>query len=334
MTPLSLSFAAADYPRIRGVVDGSGPPAGITLRYLRLTPQEMFWRMLRHAEFDVSELSMSAYVAGLSRGDARFIALPVFTLRAFRHSAIFVNARAGIDRPEDLRGRRIGVPEYHMTACLYARGMLSDEYAVRADDVNWLQGGLHRPGGEERVHLDLPESISLEAIPADRCLDDMLQDGEIDALITPLAPNSFLAGHPDVRRLFPDARATELAYYQRTGVFPIMHVVVMRRSLHQDQPWIAGSLQSSFERAKRRHLEELKTHPAEAYTVPFFQSELESTIEHFGTDFWPYGIARNQATLQAALRYSHEQGLSARKVELDEMFAPSAVDHYVDTYES
>lgn len=330
MSALRLSLACGDYELTRALRDGAVTPEGVELVYLPLPPAEIFWRMLRHEEFHVSEMSLSAYVLERSRGLRRFVAIPVFPFRAFRHSYLFVNEGAGIERPEDLRGRRVGVPEYHMTAALWIRGLLADDYGVAASDVAWFQGGQSAPGREERVELSLPPDISLEPIPAGRTLDGMLATGELDALTTAMVPAAFSDPELPVRRLFDDHRAVELEYHRRTGIFPIMHVVVVRADVYDEHPWVARSLVKAFEVAKDRALDRFHDH-APASPLPFYRAHLEETLADFGGEgLWSYGLEANRPTLDAALRYSFEQGLSARHVQVEELFSAASLAAYVD----
>src|SRR3954447_13926620 len=216
MAELRLVFAGGGYDRPRALADGTIRPEGIDLTYVPLVPEEIFWRMLQYQDFDVSELSMSAYITWTARGDCPFVAIPAFLSRTFRHGCIFINAGAGIREPADLRGKRVGVPDYHMTAALWIRGMLEHEYGVRAADVEWYQGGLQEPGRKERVEYHLPSSIRLVEIGPERTLDEMLMAGEIDGVIGARMPLSFVNGHPNVKRLYPDYKAAERAYYEKT----------------------------------------------------------------------------------------------------------------------
>lgn len=330
MGPLRLALACGEYDRMRAIWSGRISPEGISLTYLSLPPGEIFWRMLKYEEFDVSEMSLSAYILGLSRGDQRFVAIPVFPSRIFRHSFIFVNSHAGIREPEQLKGRRIGVPEYHMTAALFIRGLLSDEYGVHPTDLQWYQGGLERPGRIERLELTLPPSLRLQQV-GDRTIDEMLIAGDLDAIATASIPPSFRKGSPEVRRLFPNAKDVERESYKRTGIFPIMHVIVIKREIFDQHPWVAQSLMKAFQEAKAEFYARLSgTVAATATILPFSNHNVEETTSLFGADFWPYGVEANKATLEAALRYSHEQGLSARKVSLEELFASNSVDAFLD----
>jgi 4,5-dihydroxyphthalate decarboxylase len=319
-----LSLAIGPYPHAAALRDGTVSVPGADFDLTTARPAEIFWRMIRGKEFDVSEMSLSAYTVLLSRGDTSFVGLPVFPSRIFRHSFIYVKDPSAIRIPEDLRGARIGVPEYHMTAALFIRGLLSDDHGIGAADVAWVQGGQDTPGRIERIELDLPASVTLERVQ-DRALVDMLVAGEIDALASAAVPRGFADGTLPIRRLFPNARETEIDWYRRTGVFPIMHLIVIRREVHEQHPWLAVRLCEAFSEAKARYYEALEESAFGLSPLPLSVHDLEFTWETFGRDFLPYGVARNAPTLNSALRYSTEQFLSARPVKLDELFLPETL---------
>lgn len=328
MKKLHLSLACGDYDRTQALKEGSVQAQGIDLTYLTYRPSEIFWRMLKFQEFDVSEMSLSSYVLERSRGINRFIAIPVFPSRLFRHSFIFINTESGIQRPEDLAGKRVGVPEYQQTASVWIRGFLQHDYGVTPDKVLWINGGLEDPGREEKVELRLPAGIRVEPAPAGRSLSQMLAAGELDALVTARAPSCFINGSTHVRRLFPDYRAVEADYFQRTGIFPIMHTIVMREDLHREHPWVAASLYYAFCEAKAVCYRRMVDSAALIYTLPWFLAELESERGVLGQDLWPYGLEANRSTIEALVRYSHEQGLAEHEIEVDSLFAPSTVEEF------
>lgn len=325
MANLALSLACGPYERTAALLDGRVRLQGIDLTCLALPPYEMFWRQIQHREFDVSELSLSAHILAVSRGERDMVGIPVFPSRVFRQSHVFVRCDAGIERPEDLRGKRVGVPEYHMTAALFIRGFLSDDYGIDARDVEWVQAGLVRPGRKERVRLSLPEGVRLVQEERESLLD-LLFAGKIDAIAIPSIPRRLLERPDVVRRLFPDSRAEERSYFERTGIFPIMHLVVVTADVYERAPWVALELYKAFVAAKDIALGESVARGAIASSLPWFQAELEETRRVFGDDFWPYGVDANRATLEAAVRYSFEQGLSERPVAVEELFAPNCFD--------
>jgi 4,5-dihydroxyphthalate decarboxylase len=274
----------------------------------------------------VAELSGSSYIIARSRGIDDYIAVPVFLSRMFRHSAIYVRRDAGIERPEDLRGREVGVPVYAMTAALWARGMLEDDYGVAPSDITWLTGGLEQPGRYGKFPLNLPADIKVRAIPTDRALSDMLARGEIGALISARAPSCFQNGTPGIRRLFPDYRAAEVEWYRKTGLFPIMHILGIRRALAERHPWLPASVLKAFTEAKRLCIEELQDVTAVRTTVPWLVPELEETRALMGDDFWRYGFKNNLKELEVMTRWSLRQGLAAREIKPEELFYASTLE--------
>lgn len=325
-TRIPVSLACWDYDRTQALAEGAVVPEGIDLTYLCLPVEETFFRMLRHREFDAAEMSLASYVTSLaaSPDDPPFVAVPVFPSRAFRHNGIYVHAGAGIREPRDLVGRTVGVPEYQLTAAVWIRGILADRHDVPVSSVRYRTGGMHSPGRVEKQALDLPPDIDVAPIPADRTLAEMLVSGEIDALYAPRTPSPFAQGHPDVRRLFPNPRAVEETYAAETGIFPIMHVLVMRRELHERHPWMARTLSAAFERAKDLAEQRMGETAASRYMLPWLYDEVESTRRLLGSDPWPYGVEPNRPTLDVFLRYAHEQGLTGRRLDVDELFVPSS----------
>jgi 4,5-dihydroxyphthalate decarboxylase len=321
---LLLSLACGRYDRTEAILDGRVKPQGVDLTCLALPPYEMFWRQIQHREFDASELSLSAHILAVSRGERGLLGIPVFPSRVFRHSYIFVRDGAGIDTPQDLAGKRVGLPEYHMTAALFIRGLLSDDYGVEPQTISWVQAGLQQAGRKERVQLDLPEGVSVERNERESLIE-LLAAGRLDAVAIPSVPRRLLS-LPGVRRLFPDVRAAERSYFERTGIFPIMHLLVIRAELYDRAPWLALELYKAFDAAKELALDEASARGAIASSLPWFQTELEETRALLGDDFWPYGLEANRATLEAAVRYSAEQGLSDRQVEVEELFVPNCLE--------
>ena len=289
---LTLTLACNDYDRTAAIATGRIPVDGVDLVYLTLPVEEVFWRMLQYQEFDAAEMSMSAYTMLLSRGERQFTAIPVFTSKAFRHSCIFINADSGIKTPEDLRGKRIGVPEYHMTAAVWQRGLLQHEYGVLPHESQWFTGGLREPGRVERVSLDLPPEISVTPV-FDDTLDAMLLRGDLDALLGPYIPPSFHLPSSPVVRLFPDHEAAEKDYYVRTGIIPIMHTIVIRTELLDRFPWLGQALVKAFTASKDESLKNLYKTNALHDSLLFVTAAVEEHIRLFGQDFWSYGVAPN-----------------------------------------
>ncbi|MCY9666810.1 ABC transporter substrate-binding protein [Paenibacillus alginolyticus] len=328
MNKLSLSFACWDYDRVQALIDGSVRPNGIDLTFLKMPVEETFFRMMRHQEFDVSELSASSYLLAKDRGYPNFTAIPVFPSRFFRHSGIYVNAHSGIQKPADLRGKRVGVPEYQLTACVWIRGFLQNEYGVPASDIHWFSGGQETPGRIEKVKLDLPPDIRITPIAPHQTLNQMLEEGELDAFIAPRAPSCFLNGSPNVKRLFEDYASVEKDYFRKTGIFPIMHVVAIRDEVLEKHPWIAANLYQAFVEAKNKVYEGFNQTAALKATLPWLVPEIENTKKLMGDDFWPYGLEKNRTTLEALVQYSYEQGLIKNKLNVEDLFVKSSLEQY------
>ena len=320
MNRLDLSIACEAYDRVAALASGYVAIEGCRATVIALHAEELFLRTTALYEFDVSELSLSSYILATSRGGFPYLAIPVFLSRVFRHSAIYLNVASGIAQPADLRGKTVGVPEYQMTAALWARGMLSDVYGVRSDEMRWRTGGLESPGRVEKFPLTMPPGFDVQPIGSGKRLNDLLAAGELDALITARVPSCF--GHsPLVRRLFPDYRTAEREYFRQTELFPIMHVVVVRRSLLERHPWLATSLFKAFSKAKAASMSQLGEIGALGVTLPWLVAEYEATVQAMGADYWPYGVERNRAALSAAVRYAEEQGLTASRLTVEELFA-------------
>jgi 4,5-dihydroxyphthalate decarboxylase len=326
---LRLTLSIWDYDRTRALADGSVRPEGIDLNVLELPVEETFFRMARYREFDLAEMSMSSYTVSLHRDPQPFIAIPVFPSRFFRHSSIFVSAKSGIREPKDLIGKKIGTPEYQMTAPVWIRGMLSDEHGVRADSVEYLTGGEEQPGRDEKLKLSLPPQFRVRPIGPQQTLSQMLADGEIDALYTARTPSTFHSRPDDVRRLFADFVEVERDYYRRTRIFPIMHTVVIRRELYRANPWIAQSLAKAFAEAQRKTYRDLAETAALKAMLPWLAAHVEEARREMGEDWWPYGYAPNRQVLETFLRYHHEQGLSPRLLAPEALFAPETLESYV-----
>jgi 4,5-dihydroxyphthalate decarboxylase len=328
MGKLQLSMACSNYDRTRALFDGRVAVDGIELNCLSLPIEEIFFRMLRHLEFDVAEMSLSSYTVSLFTENPKFIAIPVFPSRFFRHSCIFIHRDSGIREPRDLIGKRVGVPEYQMTAGVWIRGILSDEYQVPVASVTYLHGGEEEPGRPEKLRLNLPPEIRLEPIPAGKTLSAMLAAGEIDALYTARMPSSFVHGSGKVRRLFENYPKVEQEYYAKTRIFPIMHTVVIRRDVYEKSRWVAQSLYKAFVKVLQLAYAELYDSGALSTMLPWLTQHVEETRALMGTDFWPYGLELNTHTLATFLRYSFEQGLSKRHLKPEELFAPESLESF------
>jgi 4,5-dihydroxyphthalate decarboxylase len=326
MSRLPITIATWDYDRVRALADGRVPVEGCDVNYITMPVEQILQRAFLHGEFDVAEIGLSPYLIALSRGIARYSAIPAFLSRTFRHSAIYVRADRGIEGAADLRMKRVGVPEYQMSAALWVRGFLHDELGIEASDIRWVQGGLETFGRHDKLPLNLPPGFPLAAAPNGNSLSRLLADGKLDAIISARQPSCFGTGDPLIRRLYPDYRPTEQDYYRRTGVFPIMHAVGIRRDLVDTHPWLAASLYKAFVEAKRLADAELAEVTALKIGLPWLRAELDATRSLMGDDFWPYGVPPNRKTLELMARYSHEQGLAVRKLRVEEMFVPTTLD--------
>ena len=301
---------------------------GIDLVYNNLFVEETFFRMLRNREFDIAEMSLSSYCVSLMREHPPFVAIPVFPSRFFRHSCIFVSAKSGVREPKDLAGKRIGVPEYQMTAPVWIRGVLQDEYGVDPASCDYRTGGEEEPGRDEKLSLDLPAKFKVTPIGPGQTLAAMIEDGQLDAMHTARAPSTFRTQPGRVRRLFENFVEVEKAYYRKTKIFPIMHTVVIRRDLYEANRWVAQSLLKAFTQAQRKTYEYLNTSMALTTMLPWQAAHVEEARALLGEDWWPYGLEPNRHVLDTFLRYHHEQGLSKRRLRPEELFAPETLQSF------
>ena len=327
---LQISFASCPYDRLNPVMSGRVPIEGCDVNFFPLRPEELFPRVYHTQDFDVTELSASSHILTSLRGDANYLGIPAFVSRVFRHGDVYIRTDRGIGTPADLRGKIVGVPEYQMTAALWIRGILSDEYGVKTSDIRWRNGGLQRPGRGERTPISLPASIELKTIPADKTLSGMLADGEIDALITAVRPLCFTEKAPNVGRLFPDFRPVEEAYYRKTGMFPIMHMMGVRRSLAAAHPWLPGSILKACLQARNIAREEMKSTGMFYAMLPWLSDDL-SRAEKELDEYTGENVDHIDKALEAMLRWSFEQGLAPRQGSVEELFAPGLTEARWDT---
>lgn len=320
--PLRLSIACGNYPWTEDVMNGSVAVQGASVRPFLYPPSQLFRRQVQFDDFDVSELGISAFIGLVAKGDTRYVGLPVFTSRMFRRAYVFLNSSSDIRAPQDLRGRRIGVPQYEMSAALYVRGLMQDDYGVAPHELLWFESASRSGDAGARRPVPPPE-VSITSV-GDASLNDMLVAGDIDALITAAPPPAYHHGDTRVRRLFRDPYGDDIAVYAHTRIFPIMHLIVMRRSLHDQHPWLARNLTNAFGSAKRNALDRLLDEGHSISMLPLFRKYLEETQQVFGEDFWPYGLDRNMHSLEAAVRYAYTQGLADRLVTVDELFFEGA----------
>ena len=325
MSQLRITLACGDYDRVAALKDGRLRPEGTELNFIPLGPEEIFFRMARYQEFDVSEMSLASYITASVQGQEDFIAIPIFPSRMFRHAAIFVNSGAGIQKPEDLEGRRVGVAEYQMTAIVWMKGILSDDFGLKPSHIHWHTGGQEQPGREERVPLQLPAEIQVTRIPPDQTLSEMLAKGELDALIAARMPSPFRNGSPTVRRLFQNPREHEEGYFKRTGIFPIMHTVVIRRPLYDANPWLAVSLYKAFDRAQQLSQEAIFGAPALPYQLAWLQLYLEKERSLLGSASWDNGAEPNRKAVETLCRYLVEQGIISKAPPLETLFATNTL---------
>lgn len=324
MAPLRLSLATTVTDRSRPILDGRVAIDGVEIEPVTGEPEDLFGRALRDREFDVTELSLSSYLVVSGADASPYVAVPAFPSRAFRHSAVYVHAASGIQRPEDLAGRTVGTPEFQQTAALWVRGILADRHGVPPSAIRWRSGGLEQPGATDRIPIELREGIELEPIDAGATLNEMLADGRLDALVSPRPPSSFLADDPLVRRLWPDHRAEERRFFAATGWFPIMHVVAIRRELADEHPWLPAAVYRGFAEAKALAIHDLEQTNFLRVTLPWVP--LDDIRGLMGEDYWPYGVAANREQLDAVTRWSHDEGLSTRRLDVEELVHPSTLD--------
>jgi 4,5-dihydroxyphthalate decarboxylase len=326
MAKLNLSVAVGDYDRTRPLIDGSIAIDGVDPVYMTLSPEEIFFRAFRNAEFDVCELSLSSSTVKTAQGNFPYVGVPAFVSRAFRHTSIYVRTDR-IKKPEDLKGRKVGVPEYQLTANVWARAILEDDHGVKPADIHWIRAGIEEPGRPEKITLSLPPDVRLENGPEGSTISQLLADGAIDGFIAPRPPT--LAGrHPHIGWLFPDPIAAAKDYYKRTGIFPIMHMTGVRRELAERHPWLPAAVLKAFEQAKALALAKLGDTSATKVTLPFVEEQLAAVRQLMGDDFWSYGVEPNRKALETFLRHHHSQGLSPRLVKVEELFHPSTFETF------
>jgi 4,5-dihydroxyphthalate decarboxylase len=320
MARIRLSLAIGAYDHVRDLVNGAISPEGIELIPHELAIEEVTFRFTRFAEWHAAELSFGKTVALLAQDDPQIVPIPVFPSRVFRHSAIYISEKSEIRSPKNLEGKRVGVPEWAQTAGIYVRGLLQHEYGVNLAAIDWFQAGVREPGRGEKVALQLPAGLKLTPRP-DKSLSQMLAAGELDAVISARAPQN-------ARRLFEDYQALELAYWKKTRIFPIMHVVVLRKDVYQRDRWIAMNLLEAFDAAKQRSLARALELGVSHAPLPWIADHAARWRELAGEDFWPYGSEPNRITLEAFLQYAYEQGVCRRRLQLEELFAPETLERF------
>ena len=316
---LHLTLATTDYDHVRDLVNGVVHPEGITLTAFILNVEEVFYRFIKNREWDISEMSFGKYIGYASQGNSPFVGIPVFPSRVFRHSAFYTRTDRGIATPKDLEGKRVGIPEWAQTAGIYARGYLEETAGVDLTKIEWVQAGMNEAGREEKVEFKLPPGIRYEQ-RRDTSVSAMLLSGEIDAAISARVPNAFESGGRKIVRLFPEFRAEEMRYYAATGIYPIMHVIAMRRAVFERYPWVAMNLFKAFDEARHRSLERIRDLTASRIPVPWAAAIADEWAKGFGSDPFPYGLDNNRKTLDAFCRFAHAQGVTARRLSPDDLF--------------
>jgi len=319
MMNMQLSLAMNAYDHVRDLISGDIRPKGIELLPLELPIEEIFYRFTRFQEWHVSEMSFGKVVSLMSEERPPIVVLPVFLSRVFRHSAIYLREGSTIRKPKDLEGRRVGIPEWAQTAGIYVRGMLAHEYGIDLAKIQWFQAGVREPGRVEKVELSLPSGVKIQRM-AEKTLLGMLAAGELDAVMS--------AREIPARRLFADYRAAEAEYWKKTRIFPIMHVLVIRRDVYERDRWIAMSLYQAFEEAKRRSIARVREFGLSHLPMPWVPDHLTQWRALAGEDFWPYGIESNRPTLEAFFQYAHEQGVAKRRLQMEDVFAPETREQF------
>ncbi|WP_102109331.1 ABC transporter substrate-binding protein [Oceaniglobus roseus] len=325
-TALSLTFATWDHDRTMALHEGRVKVPGLELRSVLQPTSKLFPLAVSTAPYDITEMSISSYILQCARGIGDYVAIPAFVSRAFRHSGFFARQGAGIQSPRDFKGKRIGVPEYQMTAALWMRGILADDYGVAAEDIHWRTGALDEGIRRERLELALPPGMTVEPIEDGETLEQLLLAGKIDGLLAPKPPKAFLNGDTRLVRLFPDFETTEQGYHRRTGFFPIMHLIGLRRSLAEEHPWLAEALYHALVESRDLALKRLRDTwlgNANRLSLPWLNASMERTLAHLGPDFWSYGFTANRAELAAVCRYSVQQHLAPSLVEPESLFPPA-----------
>lgn len=325
---IHLTLAINDSDQVRDLVTGRVPTDGIDLTCLLYEVEEIFFRFTKFREWDISEMSLGKYCSLVADGDDSLVGLPVFPSRSFRHSGIFIRSDGPLDNPAALGQARIGIPEWTVTATVYQRALLQHEYGIDLTQVQWVQGGINEAGRIETLPINLPAGVKVHP-ERERSLNELLLRGELDAILVPHPPEGFTDGSGRIVQLFSESQSVEEDYYRRTGVFPIMHLIVLRADVYKRHPWAAGNLAKAFNIAKNRSLVRLRDSTAPHFPLPWGPDITRSAEGIFGPDLWPYGIEPNRATIDAFLRFAHEQGLTALRLSCEDLFPPPVRETYV-----
>jgi 4,5-dihydroxyphthalate decarboxylase len=327
MSKLKLSIAVGNYDRVRPLMDGAVQIDGVDPVFMNLPPEEIFFRAFRNTDFDICELSMSSFTVKVAERNCPYVGVPAFVSRAFRHNSIYVR-RDRIKSPADLKGKRVGLPEYQLTACVWARIILEDDHGVKPSDIAWVRGGIEHPGRPEKIAIKLPADVRMEDAPQGTTISELLERGEIDGFIAPRVPSLVGKNNAHIGWLFLDPIAAARDYFKRTGIFPIMHITGIRRELVETHPWLPAAVFKAFQEAKAKCLAALEDTAASKVTLPFVEEELRAARELMGHDFWSYGLHANRKVLETFLRHHHAQGLSSRLVSPEELFHSSTHESF------
>lgn len=327
MANLTLSVAVGDYDRNRPLINGAVGIDGVNPVFMTLSPEEIFFRAFRSQDFDICELSLSSYTVKTALGECPYVGIPAFVSRAFRHTSIYVRTDR-IKEPKDLIGKKVGVPEYQLTANVWARAVLEEDYGVKPSDIHWIRGGIEEPGRPEKITIKLPPGVRLDNAPEGKSISDLLASGDIDAFIAPRPPSFIERGHPNVGWLFPDPTAVAKDYFKRTKIFPIMHLIGIRKTLVEKHPYLPAAVFKAFEQSKAAALALLSDTSATKVTLPFIEERLKEARDLMGPDFWAYGMEASRPTLEAFLKHHHSQGLSPRLLKVEELFHPSTHESF------
>jgi len=328
MKNVHLTIAMSNYDHVRDFTQGNIRAEGIEITHLNLVHEEIFYRFLNFREWDISEISFAKYVSLISQGDESIAAIPVFPSRVFRLSSIYIHRDGDINKPEDLAGKKVGIPEWAQTASVYTRGYLMYQAGIPLEDIDWYQAGVNQAGRAEKVALKIPKNVRYTPVP-DRTLTDMLLSKDLDAVMSARAPQHFVDGNPEIVRLFPDYQKAEEAYWRDTGIFPIMHTVVIRSEILKRYPWVAMNLFKAFEVAKQSSIKRAFDIASSLYPIPWSFEYADRARAMFGDDYWPYGIEPNRPTLEAFLLYAYEQGVCHRLLKPEELFPKEVQSSYI-----
>ncbi|WP_022884477.1 4,5-dihydroxyphthalate decarboxylase [Glaciibacter superstes] len=324
---VELTLAINESDQVRDISSGVVPVNGVRLRTVHHEVEEIFFRFTKFREWEITELSLAKYCSLRGAGDDSVVGLPVFPSRSFRHSGIYVRADGPVDNPSALVGARIGFPEWTVTATVYQRALLQSEFGIDLTGIDWVQGGINEPGRIETLPVGLPDGVSVRA-ERERSLNQLMLDGDLDAMVVPHAPEAAEDGSGRIVQLFSDVRAVEEDYYRRTGIFPIMHLLVMRKDIFDRYPWLAPNLVTAFTEAKDRSVKRMLSGTAPHIPVPWGPTTARAATKVLGPDLWPYGVDANLKTLEAFMTYAHEQRLTKELLKVEDLFPSSVLESF------